>query len=146
VLCLLDTFSFLHFPNFYFRLLLKAFVPVFVIAYYIILEKYDQSELKTDHFIIYFVQLVVFWHFFSRVIRSAFDCVKNQYAPVAIFLVILAALFIFKIVWIFTFSINVKREIYWRRLIFEITYVVMQIVNGTNLGEMSQDFWYFLAD
>lgn len=31
-------------------------------------------------------------------------------------------------------------------MIFEAIYAIMQIINGTNLGEMSQDFWYFLAD
>lgn len=53
---------------------------------------------------------------------------------------------IFKGVWVFTFALTVQREIYWRRILFEALYAIMQIINGTNLGEMSQDFWYFLAD
>lgn len=78
--------------------------------------------------------------------RSAFEIGKTQANANWFFLPVLAALFIFKIVWIFTFAIEVNRSVYWRRLMFEIIYSVMQIVNGTNLGEMSQDFWYFLAD
>jgi len=127
-------------------LLLKAYVPVFVVAYYIILERYSKSEIKTEDFGYYFVEMVVFWHFFSRVMRTAFECSKKQYCNIAPFLLLIAALAIFKIVWIFTFAIDVSRDIYWRRIMFEITYAGMQLINGTNLGEMSQDFWYFLAD
>ena len=125
---------------------MKAAVPVFVVAYYIILERYDQSKLMTDDFVYYFVELVVFWHFFSRVMRSAFETVKEHNKTLFIYLILLIGLIIFKAVWIFTFAIKVERDVYWRRLIFEIIYIVMQIINGTNLGEMSQDFWYFLAD
>lgn len=121
-------------------------MPVFVIAYYIILERYDKSELMTDNFILYFVEIVVFWHFFSRVMRSAFEMGKKNSKTVIFYLLILAVLVIFKVVWYFTFAIEVKRSIYWRRLLFEIIYIVMQVINGTNLGEMSQDFWFFLAD
>ena len=52
----------------------------------------------------------------------------------------------FKVVWMFTFSLKVERSVYWRRLLFEAAYALMQIINGTNLGEMSQDFWFFCAD
>jgi hypothetical protein len=119
---------------------------MFVIAYYIVLEKYDRNDLMTESFGIYFIQLVVFWHFYSRLIRSAFECTKKEYAPVGVFIFLIGALTIFKAVWMFTFATNVSREIYWRRIVFEVIYISMQIVNGTNLGEMSQDFWYFLAD
>lgn len=128
------------------RLLLKACVPVFVVAYYIIQEKYDYTDLSTGDFVYYFIELVVFWHVFSRIIRSAFECHKKQYCSPAVFVVALICLFIFKVVWYFTFSVSADRDIFWRRKIFEVVYVLMQIVNGTNLGEMSQDFWYFLAD
>jgi hypothetical protein len=64
-------------------------VPVFVIAYYIILERYDKSELMTDDFIIYFVEIVVFWHFFSRVMRSAFEMGKNNNKTVLFYVLLL---------------------------------------------------------
>ena len=78
--------------------------------------------------------------------RSAFEIGKDHPGSAKFFIPILLGLLIFKIVWIFTFAITVDREIFWRRYIFEITYSIMQIINGTNLGEMSQDFWYFVAD
>jgi hypothetical protein len=121
-------------------------VPVFVIAYYIILERYDKSELMTDNFVIYFVEIVVFWHFFSRVMRSAFEMGKKHKSTVLFYIILLIALLVFKIIWYCTFAIDVNRSIYWRRLLFESIYIVMQVINGTNLGEMSQDFWFFLAD
>ena len=127
-------------------MILKACVPVFVITYYMVLEKYNRSDLQTDNFIIYFVELVVFWHFYSRIMRSAFETSRKQYCSIGVFIVLLVLLLIGKIVWYFTAGVNIDRTIYWRRLIFEWVYIVMQIVNGTNLGEMSQDFWYFLAD
>lgn len=141
-----EPYSYLSEIILHYRLILKACVPVFVVAYYIVLERYDQTELKTDNFVYFFIELVIFWHVFSRIMRSAFECVKKQYAKVYIFLVILAALLVFKAVWMFTFAIKVEREIFWRRHIFEIIYIAMQLINGTNLGEMSQDFWYFLGD
>lgn len=52
---------------------------MFVVAYYIILEKYDYQELNTDGFVTYFIELVVFWHFFSRVMRTGFECGKKEY-------------------------------------------------------------------
>lgn len=131
---------------FWYRLILKACVPVFVVAYYIILEKYDKDELYTDDFFIYFAELVVFWHFYSRIMRAGYECYKKEYCRLLPFVILLTAIFIFKVVWMFTFSLKVERDIYWRRLLFEGIYGLMQIINGTNLGEMSQDFWYFLAD
>lgn len=119
---------------------------MFVVAYYIILEKYNRNELYTDNFFIYFAELVVFWHAYSRIMRSAFECSKKQYCNAGVFILILIILFIFKVVWYFAFSLTVNRDIYWRRMIFEWVYIIMQLINGTNLGEMSQDFWYFLAD
>ena len=46
---------------------------MFVIAYYIILERYQKEDLDTKDFGIYFVEIVIFWHIFSRIMRSAFE-------------------------------------------------------------------------
>lgn len=78
--------------------------------------------------------------------RTAFECVKKQYFHVAPFLILLGALLVLKIVWYFTLAIDTKRDIYYRRVLFELAYAIFQIINGTNLGEMSQDFWYFISD
>jgi len=100
----------------------------------------------TEGFIQYFLELVVFWHFYSRLMRTAFESCTKFNSPKLLFAVPLVLLFVFKITWYWTFGITVKREIFWRRITFEAIYALMQIINGTNLGEMSQDFWYFLAD
>jgi hypothetical protein len=121
-------------------------VPIFVVAYYIILEGYKKEDLYTSDFGLYFLELTVFWHFYSRIMRSGFECSKKDWCKPPLFLVWLGAIFLFKIVWIIWFALDIDRNVYWRRLLFELTYGLMQIINGTNLGEMSQDFWFFCAD
>ena len=46
---------------------------MFVITYYFLMEEYKASDFKFDGFVVYIVELVVFWHFFSRLIRSLFE-------------------------------------------------------------------------
>ena len=89
--------------------------------------------------------MVVFWHLFSRLVRSAFECYRklnNCVLP----LVLLGLALVFKIVWFFWFTSGITRDYGFVKHMFIVLYVLIQIINGTNLGEMSQDFWYFLAD
>lgn len=94
----------------------------------------------------YFLELVIFWHFFSRLIRTCFDLDrKSNNLFWGVFLLTVMT-FIAKLVWIFWFTEGIERSYGFTKHLFIWLYVIMQIVSGTNLGEMSQDFWYFLAD
>lgn len=78
--------------------------------------------------------------------RSAFHCSKERYCSPILFVIFLVLAFIFKMIWMFTFGLKVDRDVYYRRIIFELSYAALQMINGTNLGEMSQDFWFFCSD
>lgn len=56
------------------------------------------------------------------------------------------AIFIGKLIWIIWFTTGIVRDYGFTKHLFVVIYVILQLVSGTNLGEMSQDFWYFLAD
>jgi hypothetical protein len=57
------------------------------------MEEYTSSDFKTEGFIIYFIELVVFWHFFSRLMRACFEIDRKQYSSMwGLFFTIIAIL------------------------------------------------------
>ena len=54
-------------------LALKSLTPVFVITYYFLLEEYKASDFRFEGFVVYLIELVVFWHIFSRLMRACFE-------------------------------------------------------------------------
>lgn len=94
----------------------------------------------------YFIELVVFWHFFSRLMRVPFEIYRQKLgSPLPLAIVCIVA-FLAKLVWVIWFTEAIERKYGFTKHFYVGLYVFLQLVNGTNLGEMSQDFWYFLAD
>jgi len=55
-------------------------------------------------------------------------------------------IFIAKIIYVIFWTKAIERKNSFLKHFFNLLYVFLQLVNGTPLGEMSQDFWYFIAD
>lgn len=127
-------------------LALKTATPIFTITYYFLMEDYTSSEVLYDGFPMFFLELVVSWHFLSRLIRSLFEIDRKAQGTIVPFLVVTALLFIGKMVWAIWFTAGIERQYGFVKHLFIILYILLQLVSGTNLGEMSQDFWYFVAD
>ena len=128
------------------RLSLKCLTPVFTICYYLLLEEYNTSDFKVEGFIIYFIELVVFWHFFSWLVRSCFEIDRKTYCSIWPLFIFIVCVFIAKIVYFFVYTQSIDRTNNFLKNFFCFLYAFLQIVNGTSLGEMSQDFWYFITD
>ena len=68
------------------------------------MEEYKASDFKFDGFVVYLVELVVFWHFFSRLIRSLFEIDRKQYSTIWPLFFLTAAIFVMKIVYLFVWT------------------------------------------
>lgn len=54
--------------------------------------------------------------------------------------------FIAKVVYYFMYTESVTRTNGVLRATLVVIYIILQILNGSTIGEMSQDFWYFVSD
>ncbi len=125
---------------------IKALTPIFTVVYYYLMEDYVASDLTFAGFPMFFLELVIFWHFFSRLIRACFEVVRSDQGPPIVLIILTGIAFIAKLVWVIWFTAAIERQYGFTKHLFIGLYIFFQLVSGTNLGEMSQDFWYFIAD
>jgi uncharacterized membrane protein HdeD (DUF308 family) len=121
-------------------------MPVFTIAYYLYLEKFEPSDLVFQGFIVYMIELVVFWHFFSRIIRTCFEIDRKQKTSMWPYFILAVVLLILKVVYYFVWTESTPRTNSFLLNFFCALYVILTLISGTTIGEMSQDFWYLVTD
>ena len=70
---------------------LKTLTPLFTVAYYLIMEEYNPEDLTVDGLVFYFF---IFWHFYSRLLRTCFEVFRKEYMTVIPFVVLALLVFI----------------------------------------------------
>jgi len=101
------------------------------------MEEYKAPDFRFDGFVVYLVELVVFWHFFSRLIRSLFEIDRKQYSTIWPLFFFTVAVFVMKIVYFFVWTKGIDRKNSFLKHFFNLLYVLLQVISGTPLGEMS---------